>query len=67
MMKQAYKSYRMIENVKMLKDLNEARFRDRVIEYTGMYVVILTVMFTFVLFATYFLVLNILFNWIWIK
>ncbi len=62
MMKQTYKSYRMIENVKMLKDLNEARFRDRVIEYTGMYVVILTVMFTFVLFATYFLVLNILFN-----
>ncbi len=35
------------------------RFRGRVIEYTGMYVVIFTVMFTFELFATYFLVLNI--------
>ncbi len=32
-----------------------------VIEYTGMYVVIFTVVFTFVLFATYFLVLNTLF------
>ncbi len=32
-----------------------------VIEYTGMYVVIFTVVFTFVLFATYFLVLNMLF------
>ncbi len=35
------------------------RFRGRVIEYTGMYIVIFTVMFTFVLFAIYFLVLNV--------
>ncbi len=35
------------------------RFRGMIIEYTGMYIVIFAVMFTFVLFATYFLVLNI--------
>ncbi len=46
-MKQAYKSYRMIENVQMLKVSSE--FRGRVKEYTGMYVVIFTIMFTFVL------------------
>ncbi len=50
-MKQAYKSYRMIENVKMQKVLS----RFRVIEYTGMHIVIFTVMFTF----DCFLVLNI--------
>ncbi len=30
------------------------RFRGKVIEYTGMHIVIFTVMFTFVLFAMYF-------------
>ncbi len=30
------------------------RFRGKIIEYTGMYIVTVTVMFTFVLFAIYF-------------
>ncbi len=41
MMKQAYKSYRIIENVKMQKVCVMRRFMGRVIEYTGMHVVML--------------------------
>ncbi len=58
MIKQAYKSYRMIGNVKMPFRVMR-RFRGRAIEYTVMYIVIFTVLFSFVLFAIYFLVLNI--------
>ncbi len=48
----------MIGNVKMPFRVMR-RFRGRAIEYTVMYIVIFTVLFSFVLFAIYFLVLNI--------
>ncbi len=60
MIKEAYKSYRMIGNVKMPFRVMR-RFRVRAIEYTVMYIVIFTVLFSFVLFAIYFFSVKYLF------